>query len=193
MRPIASIRRIRASSAGPGRDRKHGGYCWSVDDDGFKDDSKQAYGHAFVMLAAADATMIGHPLGKQMLADVTDVINTRFWDDYYGAVSEEYARNWAKISTYRGQNSNMHLTEALMAAFEVTADRTYLGMAERIASLIINCHARAEGWRVAEHFGLGSGAREVVAEKAESPGREHAGDCQPVEEAGGRRGQRPDG
>ena len=46
----------------------------------------------------------------------------------------------------------MHLTEALMAAFEATGDRTYLTMAERIAALIINCHARAEGWRVAEHF-----------------------------------------
>ena len=134
------------------RDRKHGGYCWSVDDEGFKDDSKQAYGHAFVMLAAADATMIGHPLGKQMLTDVTDVINTRFWDDYYGAVSEEYARNWAKISSYRGQNSNMHLTEALMAAFEATRDAAYLDKAKRIAQLIIGRHAAALDWAVAEHF-----------------------------------------
>ena len=35
------------------RDPAYGGYCWSLDDDGFKDDSKQAYGHAFVLLAAA--------------------------------------------------------------------------------------------------------------------------------------------
>lgn len=134
------------------RDRHHGGYCWSLDDSGFKDDSKQAYGHAFVMLAAADATMIGHPLGKQMLADVTDVINTRFWEDYYGAVSEEYARNWAKISSYRGQNSNMHLTEALMAAFEATHDAHYLDKAKRIAHLIIGRHAAALDHAVAEHF-----------------------------------------
>jgi len=99
------------------RDRKSGGYCWSLDDDGFKDDSKQAYGHAFVLLAASDAAMIGHPLAKDMLADVTGVLNIRIWDEHYGAVSEEFARNWAKISDYRGQNSNMHLTEALIAAF----------------------------------------------------------------------------
>ena len=134
------------------RDRKHGGYCWSVDDDGFRDESKQAYGHAFVLLAAADALMIGHPLAKQMLADITDVLNTRFWDDYYGAVSEEYARNWAKTSTYRGQNSNMHLTEALMAAFEATHDAAYLDKAKRIAALIIRTHAASLDYVVAEHF-----------------------------------------
>ena len=134
------------------RDRKYGGYCWSVGDEGFKDDSKQAYGHAFVLLAAADAQMIGHPLGKKMLEDVTDVINTRFWEDYYGAVSEEYARNWAKISDYRGQNSNMHLTEALMAAFEATHDAHYLDKAKRITQLIIGRHAAALDHAVAEHF-----------------------------------------
>jgi len=134
------------------RDTRHGGYCWSVNDEGFGDDTKQAYGHAFVMLAAADAVMIGHPLGTQLLADVTDVINTRFWDDAYGAVSEEYSRSWAKITTYRGQNSNMHLTEALMAAFEATRDAAYLDKAKRIASLIIGRHAASLDWVVAEHF-----------------------------------------
>ena len=134
------------------RDNKHGGYCWSLDDKDFRDDTKQAYGHAFVLLAAADATMIGHPLGRRMLDDVSDILSSRFWDEYYGAVSEEYTRNWAKISTYRGQNSNMHLTEALMAAFEATHDNIYLDRAKRIAKLIIGTHATALDFVVAEHF-----------------------------------------
>lgn len=134
------------------RDRRHGGYCWSLDDDGFKDDTKQAYGHAFVLLAAADASMIGHPLAKEMLADITGVIDTRFWDSNYGAVSEEYTRNWAKISDYRGQNSNMHLTEALMAAFEATGSAAYLDKAKSIAKLIIGRHAASLDYVVAEHF-----------------------------------------
>ena len=134
------------------RDRKFGGYCWSLDEEGFTDDSKQAYGHAFVLLAAADAAMIGHPLAKEMLADVTGVLNIRFWDEHYGAVSEEFARNWAKISDYRGQNSNMHLTEALMAAFEATHDAAYLEKAKRIARLIILTHAASLDYVVAEHF-----------------------------------------
>lgn len=134
------------------RDQKSGGYIWSLDENGPKDDSKQGYGHAFVLLAASSAKLVGHPLADRMLADVTDVIVRRFWDEYRGAIREEFANNWSEISTYRGQNSNMHLTEALMAAFEATGEKMYLDMAERIADLIIRQHAVPLGHRVAEHF-----------------------------------------
>jgi sulfoquinovose isomerase len=134
------------------RDKNHGGYCWSLDDSGYVDATKQAYGHAFVLLAASDARMLGHPLADRMLADITEVIETRFWEAEHGAVSEEYARDWSTITDYRGQNSNMHLTEALMAAFEATGNREYLNKAERIASLIIGQHAAALDYVVAEHF-----------------------------------------
>lgn len=134
------------------RDQKNGGYIWSLDENGPKDDSKQGYGHAFVLLAASSAKLVGHPLADRMLADVTDVIVRRFWDEHRGAVREEFANNWSEISTYRGQNSNMHLTEALMAAFEATGEKMYLDMAERIADLIIRQHAVPLGHRVAEHF-----------------------------------------
>ncbi len=134
------------------RDQRHGGYVWSLDDEGHVDPTKQAYGHAFVLLAASSATLVGHPLAPQVLADVTEVINTRFWDDKAGAVREEFANDWSNITSYRGQNSNMHLTEALMAAFEATGDKTYLNKAERIAELIIARNAVPLGHRVAEHF-----------------------------------------
>lgn len=137
------------------RDTVHGGYCWSLDDTGFRDDTKQAYGHAFVLLAAADAKQIGHPLADALLADITEIINTRFWEQAHGATSEEYARDWSKITDYRGQNSNMHLTEALMAAFEATSDGEYLRKAESIATLIIRKHAAALDYAVAEHFDSG--------------------------------------
>lgn len=134
------------------RDQKNGGYIWSLDDNGPKDDSKQGYGHAFVLLAASSAKLVGHPLADRMLADVTDAIVRRFWDEHRGAIREEFANNWSEISKYRGQNSNMHLTEALMAAFEATGEKMYLEMAERIADLVIRQHAVPLGHRVAEHF-----------------------------------------
>ena len=134
------------------RDPMHGGYLWSVDDLGPVDATKQAYGHAFVLLAAASAKVTGHPDADRLLADVTDVLNCRFWDESVGASVEEFGPDWRPLTDYRGQNSNMHLTEALMAAFEATGDPSYLTMAERIASLVINRHARIEGWRVPEHF-----------------------------------------
>jgi len=134
------------------RDARHGGYVWSLDDKGFRDDSKQAYGHAFVLLAGSSAKLVGHPLADQVIADVTEVIETRFWDEDAGAVREEFANDWSGISKYRGQNSNMHLTEALMAAYEATGRQAYLDKAERIAELIIARNAVPLGHRVAEHF-----------------------------------------
>ncbi len=134
------------------RDTVNGGYFWGVDDEGVTQPNKLAYGHAFVILAASSAKMAGHPEADRLLADTLEILNTRFWDSKEGATTEEYKADWSEISGYRGQNSNMHLTEALMGAFEATGDRQLLTMAESIASLIINRHAREQGWRVAEHF-----------------------------------------
>ena len=135
------------------RDAGRGGYFWAVDDDGPADRGrKQGYGHAFVLLAASSAKLLGHPLADRMIADVTEVIETRFWNERHGAIDEEFNADWSPISDYHGQNSNMHLTEALMAAFEVTGERAYLDKAESIADLIINRRARENGFRIAEHF-----------------------------------------
>ncbi|MGV4795030.1 AGE family epimerase/isomerase [Rhizobium sp. F40D2] len=136
------------------RDRKNGGYFWSLDNSGPVDSNKQGYGHAFVLLAAASAKTIGHPLADGMLADIAEVLNTRFWEPLHGAIAEEFTADWQPLDggAYRGQNSNMHLTEALMAAFEATGDRDYLTKAESIADLVIRRQAGSVDWRVAEHF-----------------------------------------
>jgi sulfoquinovose isomerase len=134
------------------RDVVHGGYVWSVGKDGPGDDRKQAYGHAFVLLAASSARVAGHPDADRLLADVSEVLRAHFWQQGEGAAAEEFERDWTPIGAYRGQNANMHLTEACMAAFEATDDRSWLAWAESIATLIIRRHAGALGWRVPEHF-----------------------------------------
>jgi mannose/cellobiose epimerase-like protein (N-acyl-D-glucosamine 2-epimerase family) len=134
------------------RDGEHGGYFWQVDETGPVDATKQGYGHAFVLLAASSAKAVGHPLADKMLADITEILETKFWEDQHGAINEEFYRDWSPIENYRGQNSNMHLTEALMAAFEVTGNKTYLTKAERIADLVIRRSAGALDFRVPEHF-----------------------------------------
>jgi N-acyl-D-glucosamine 2-epimerase len=134
------------------RDHDNGGYFWQVDDNGPVDASKQGYGHAFVLLAAASAKCAGHPLADQMLADITDVLETRFWEAEHGAIAEEFSADWTPVPGYRGQNSNMHLTEALMAAFEITRERHYLDKAESIADLIVRRRATECTYRLPEHF-----------------------------------------
>ncbi|MGJ8534596.1 MAG: AGE family epimerase/isomerase [Alphaproteobacteria bacterium] len=134
------------------RDIGNGGYYWGVRDNGPSNPNKLAYGHAFVLLAASSAKAVGHRDADRLLEDVTEILHSRFWDAENGTTSEEYTADWEDISDYRGQNSNMHLTEALMAAYEVTLDQTYLDMAQSIAEFFINQHARTLGWRVPEHF-----------------------------------------
>ena len=134
------------------RDADNGGYFWGVDDVGTSNPAKQAYGHAFVLLAAASAMVAGHPEANRLLTDVREVLLRHFWEVDRGAAREEFSADWHEVPGYRGQNANMHLCEALMAAFEATGDQEYLDMAGGIAELIVNRHARAQGWRVAEHF-----------------------------------------
>jgi mannose/cellobiose epimerase-like protein (N-acyl-D-glucosamine 2-epimerase family) len=134
------------------RDATHGGYFWGVTPGGPSDPSKLAYGHAFVLLAGASAKVAGHPDADRLIADVSEIIEKRFWEEGPGASAEEFTADWRSFDTYRGQNSNMHLTEALMAAYEATGDSLYLLRAERIATMIVDRHARAEKWRLAEHF-----------------------------------------
>jgi sulfoquinovose isomerase len=134
------------------RDPRHGGFFWSFDDSGPREREKLAYGHAFVLLAASSARIVGHPDADRLLADVSEVLETRFWEPTHGASAEEFAADWSPISAYRGQNSNMHLTEALMAAFEATGERSYLAKAESVADLILRRKAAAEQWRVPEHY-----------------------------------------
>jgi sulfoquinovose isomerase len=105
-----------------------------------------------VLLAASSAKIVGHPLADGLLADISEVLEKRFWEPAHGASAEEFAADWSPVSAYRGQNSNMHLTEALMAAFEATGERAYLAKAESIADLILRRMAGSEHWRVPEHY-----------------------------------------
>ena len=134
------------------RDASNGGYFWSFDDDGPRETDKLAYGHAFVLLAASSARIAGHPSADRLLADISEILDRRFWEPAHGASAEEFSADWSPISAYRGQNSNMHLTEALMAAFEATGDRLYLERAESIADLILRRMAGSNDWRVPEHY-----------------------------------------
>jgi mannose/cellobiose epimerase-like protein (N-acyl-D-glucosamine 2-epimerase family) len=134
------------------RDQDKGGYYWGVGYQEPTDDTKQAYGHAFVLLAASSAKVAGHPDADRLLADISTVLSERFWEEGPGATAEEFTRDWQPYDKYRGQNSNMHLTEALMAAFEATGDNEYLRKAERIADLIVRRHAAENNWHLPEHF-----------------------------------------
>lgn len=137
------------------RDAGQGGYLWSFDASGqVVRGDKLAYGHAFVLLAAASAKLIGHPDADRLLDDIRQVIEDRFWDPDHRRMREEYARDWSEISDYRGMNANMHSVEAFLVAYEATEDRLFLDRALDMIRFFIGKMALAHQWRVPEHYDL---------------------------------------
>lgn len=134
------------------RDPIHGGYYWIVDHQHPVDATKQAYGHAFVLLAASSALMAERPGAAELLADISSVLEDYFWSNTDGLAVEEYERDWTNLSPYRGQNSNMHLVEALLTAFEATGDRLFLARAARVAERLIRELTPNNNWYLAEHY-----------------------------------------
>ncbi|WP_298455687.1 AGE family epimerase/isomerase [uncultured Cellulomonas sp.] len=140
-----------ASLLGPMRDARHGGWFAAVGPQGPVDDTKQAYGHAFVVLAAASAVVAGIPRAEELLAEALAVQGARFWDDGAGLVVEEWDRAWTRLDGYRGVNANMHTVEAYLAAGDVTGESTWHRRAGRIAGTVAGW-ARGNHWRIPEHF-----------------------------------------
>ncbi|GGC00928.1 AGE family epimerase/isomerase [Cellulomonas carbonis] len=141
-----------ASGAGGAlHDDEHGGWFAAVREDGPVDDRKQAYGHAFVVLAASSAVAADVPGADALLADALRVHEERFWDDDAGLAVEEWDRAWTTLDDYRGVNANMHTVEAYLAAGDVTGDGRWHERAGRIAAHVVGW-ARDNDWRIPEHF-----------------------------------------
>lgn len=135
-------------------DEEYGGWYTSISPDGVPadDGEKIAYAHAFVVLAASSLKAIGSALGDDLFAKIDSVVTDHFWSESENATTENWDRSFTTPEAYRGANSNMHMTEACLAAFDVTGDKKWLHRAEGMANRVINTHARAHHWRIPEHF-----------------------------------------
>lgn len=134
------------------RDTEQGGYVWALSGVEWADETKLAYGHVFVLLAASSALMIGHEDALRLFEDIEAVIERHFWDEATGRLREEYQRDWTPFSTYRGMNANMHGAEAMLAAYEATGREEFLHRAGRILDFFTARMAPANGWRIPEHY-----------------------------------------
>ena len=136
------------------RDDRQGGWFSSVAGEGDAgiDGTKAAYAHAFVILASASLTAVGHPRGRALLEDALTVFDLRFWDEAEGMACESWDRHWLACEPYRGVNANMHTVEAMLAAGEVLGDPTLTDRARRIVDRVVCGYAREADWRLPEHF-----------------------------------------
>lgn len=133
------------------RDHAHGGWYAAVGEGGPTNNRKEAYGHAFVILAAASATAAGRPGARALLDEAVAVHSQRFWDEEAGMSRESFTADWEQEEAYRGINANMHTVEAYLAAADVLGDRELLRRARRILVRALG-FARENGWLLPEHF-----------------------------------------
>lgn len=128
------------------------GYAWILGRDGVLDATNHAYGFAFVFLAYACAVKAGLAEAFDWLEETYTTLTRRFWSDRDGLYANEASANWQSVSPYRGQNTNMHLCEAMLAAFEATSETGYLDIAHTLARrVVVDLAARCDGL-VWEHY-----------------------------------------
>ena len=133
------------------RDPATGGYAWTLRDHVPEDRTQHAYGVAFVLLAYATALKAGVTEAAAWLDETWNLLETRFWEPEAGLYRDEADARW-HFSGYRGQNANMHLCEALLAAYEATRDVRYLDRAHVLAEHMTVRQAQLAGGLVWEHY-----------------------------------------
>ena len=114
-----------------------GGFAWVLQNRQVEDGTRHCYGHAFVLLAAAGAAKAGIETAPALAAEVYDLLEKRFWEpEAQLYVDEIAAGDWNAINPYRGQNANMHMCEAMLAAYEATGEAQYIDRAHLLATRI---------------------------------------------------------
>lgn len=116
------------------------------------DGTNHCYGLAFVLLSYAHALMAGVGEARAWLSETFDLMEQHFWESQHGLYADEASEDWSKLSSYRGQNANMHTCEALLAAFEATGEAHYLQRAETLADNICNRQAALANGMMWEHY-----------------------------------------
>lgn len=117
------------------RDTARDGFHWLLDGTDPVDSRRVCYGHAFAFLAVSRA--VEADVGdRDVLRSVYELVEDRFWDSEYELYESEYDPEWDTSEPYRGQNANMHMCEAMIAAYEATGESQYLRRAMTLAERV---------------------------------------------------------
>ena len=126
-------------------------YAWTLQDHQVESNTQQAYGYAFVLLAYAHVQLAGVADVSNQLQQTWDLLEQRFWQPEYGLYADELSSDGV-LSSYRGQNANMHLCEAMLAAYQATRQSHYLQRAQLLAHNITDRQAALSDGQVWEHY-----------------------------------------
>lgn len=126
-------------------------YAWTLDNNEPQDMTQQAYGYAFVLLAYAAAKKANIIDSDQPLLNTYQLLEERFWQEDFALYADEISAEGV-LSEYRGQNANMHLCEAMIAAYEATDNKMFLTRAVTIAENIAKRQASLTDGLIWEHY-----------------------------------------
>ena len=133
------------------RDASTGGYAWTIRDGVAEDRTNHCYGVAFVFLAYSTALKAGIDEVVPWIDETWNLLESRFWDADAGLYRDEADAQW-NFSDYRGQNANMHMCEAMLAAYEATSQSRFLDRALALADHMTRRQAAKAGGLVWEHY-----------------------------------------
>jgi len=133
-------------------DERRRAYNWTLSAHQPADQTNHCYGLAFVLLMYAAAFSARIHSTPSAVDEIFDLLESRFWLEGSGLYADEASADWSQLSDYRGQNANMHTCEALLAAFDATANERYLERAYLLArKFVINLAGKSDNL-VWEHF-----------------------------------------
>jgi len=128
-----------------------GGYAWTLRDGKVEDGTNHCYGLAFVLLAYSCALTVGIQDARGWMDETWNLLHRYFWEPEHGLYRDEADAQW-NFSDYRGQNANMHMCEAMLAAFEASAEPRYLERALQLADHMTRRQAAKANGLVWEHY-----------------------------------------
>ena len=126
-------------------------YAWTLRNHNPMDMTQQAYGYAFVLLAYAASRKAGLIANDEPLLRLYEQLESRFWLAEDSLYADEISAA-GTLSDYRGQNANMHLCEAMIAAFDATGIDSFFERAQQLAESIAFTLADKTEGLVWEHF-----------------------------------------
>ncbi len=115
------------------RNPETGGYAWTIADGKRDDQMNHCYGLAFMLLAYSCGVKAGLDEARGWQDEIWNLLEQRYWEPAHGLYRDEADKDW-NFTGYRGQNANMHMTEAMIAAWEATKDDRYLDRAMLLAN-----------------------------------------------------------
>ncbi|MDP6969368.1 MAG: AGE family epimerase/isomerase, partial [Gammaproteobacteria bacterium] len=128
------------------------GYHWLLKAGQAQDSDQYCYGYAFLMLAYANALQAGIREAGPWLRETFDLMEAYFWQAEYGLYADQRSADLLTLHAYRGQNANMHACEALIAAYEATAQSHYLERALLLADKVVISNTQTTYGLLWEHY-----------------------------------------